>query len=106
MKLGDKFRYIYAKSYGTGEVAGTVSQGWFVEVKLSTVSTTMYVAKTWFETPKVYPGPNTIDLTFIDWETEKPVDDSLEFCFHNLVDYVGFTEKYKYCTKCDKKEFR
>lgn len=24
-------------------------------------------------------------------------------CVHNLAEYVGFSEKYKYCTKCDEK---
>lgn len=27
-------------------------------------------------------------------------------CNHNMKDYIGFKESYKFCTKCDHKEYR
>jgi hypothetical protein len=30
--------------------------------------------------------------------------DTTQRCSHNMVDYIGFTQKYKYCTKCNYQE--
>ena len=27
-----------------------------------------------------------------------------KYCLHSWVDYIGFTEKYQFCTKCDTKK--
>lgn len=34
-----------------------------------------------------------------------PVDTPEEMCYHDWVDYKGFTEDYKYCLKCDAKHW-
>lgn len=39
-----------------------------------------------------------------NWEIDQPYDQiQKDNCWHNWSKYVGFTEKYQYCTKCDKK---
>jgi hypothetical protein len=38
---------------------------------------------------------------WVDPDVEAPV--SPETCYHSYKEYVGFTAKYMYCTKCDHK---
>jgi len=37
--------------------------------------------------------------------SSKPVDFNIPGCFHDWEKYVGFTEVYYYCKKCDEKSF-
>jgi hypothetical protein len=38
------------------------------------------------------------------WSVSFPYDDAiLDQCRHEFVDYLGFSESYQYCKKCDKK---
>ena len=39
----------------------------------------------------------------IPWEGETLTEKSTN-CFHEWVEYVGFTNKFTYCVKCDKKQ--
>lgn len=103
-KVGRRFKYILNQSIATGHIADDTS--WWIEVKLPTSPATYYVGREWFKSHSNI-DPNTTDLTFIDWEDyEDPKEKMpIEKCWHTMVDYVGFTEKYRYCTKCDYKEF-
>jgi hypothetical protein len=71
--------------------------------------------------PNVYQTPNTTNSLHIQMHGSAPfieidlasfgipigeygVESKPKSCIHTMVEYIGLTEKYKYCSKCDKKE--
>lgn len=40
-----------------------------------------------------------------DKEPSKENTVNVVFCLHDWRQYEGFTEKYKYCAKCDEKDY-
>jgi hypothetical protein len=57
-----------------------------------------------------YPSRNTTDLFFAAGLQGARVtiyylkDEASQGCNHDFKQYNGFTESYRYCTKCDQKE--
>jgi hypothetical protein len=46
---------------------------------------------------------DTLSVDDVEFEKQLKGDFS---CHHNMLDYTGFKESYKFCTKCDHKEYR